>query len=218
MDFLIVSLTALLDGAVTTVGVTIAALALGLVLGLSLALGRTYGSSVARLPIALYVTIIRALPPVLTLFILFFVITRIVDLSPLQAGILALGIASSAYQSEIFRGSLQSVGDSQMIAARAIGMNRRTAVQHIVLPQAFRLAIPPWSNEVALVVKNSALVYALGVPEMMRQAQYIASRTHQALLIYSITAIVYLVMVFIANRGLDLLERRVSLPTQVESR
>lgn len=207
----------LLKGMVVTIEVSIASLAIGLVLGLILGIGRVYGGKIIGTIINYYVLLIRAIPPVLTLFILFFSITSIIDLPPLLAGIISLGVASSAYQTEIIRGALQSVSESQMIAARAIGMSKRSAIWNIILPQALRLAIPPWSNEVALVVKNSSLVYVLGIPEIMREAQYAIARTFQPLLIFSIAAIFYYIVVLIANKGLSVLERKISIPTPEHS-
>ena len=120
---------------------------------------------------ATYSVVVRAVPVVVTIFLLYFVIASIVDLSPFLAGSLALGFASGAYQSEIFRGALQSVAPGQMTAARAIGMSRVQAIRHIILPQAIRLALPGWGNEATLVLKDSTLVFAVGVPEMLRRAQ-----------------------------------------------
>jgi polar amino acid transport system permease protein len=116
-------------------------------------------------------------PVVVIIFILFFVIAELVDLSPFLAGAIALGFASGAYQSEIFRGAILSVPPGQMIAARAIGMSRFSAIRSIILPQAIRLAIPAWSNEFTLVLKDSTLVYVIGVPELLRRAQWVSART-----------------------------------------
>jgi polar amino acid transport system permease protein len=203
----------LLKGMVVTVEVTLAALAIGLVLGLFMGIGRVYGGKFIGIVLNYYVLIIRAVPPILTLFILFFVITSIINLSPLLAGIISLGLASGAYQTEIIRGAILSVPESQLIAARAIGMDKKTAIFNIILPQAFRFAIAPWSNEVALVVKNSSLVYVLGIPEMMRQAQYAAARTYEPFLIFSIAALMYFLLVFAANKGLGAMERKFKIPT-----
>ncbi len=212
-DIILGTVRVLLKGMVVTIEVSIASLVIGLVVGLFLGIGRVYGGNIIGIIVNYYVLIIRAIPPVLTLFILFFAITSIIDLPPLLAGIISLGVASSAYQTEIIRGALQSVSESQMIAARAIGMSKRSAIQNIIIPQAFRLALPSWSNEVALVIKNSSLVYVLGIPEMMRQAQYAIARTFEPFLIFSIAAIFYFIMILIANKGLSVLERKYKIPT-----
>ena len=203
----------LLRGTVVTIEVTLIALSTGFVVGLLLGLGRVYGGRLVAIFAAVYSTIIRATPAIVVLFILYFVIARFVNLSPFLAGSLALGIASSAYQSEILRGAIQSVGAGQMMAARAIGMSRLQAIRYIILPQALRLAIPPWSNEAAIVLKDSSLVYVLGVPEMLRRAEYVSARTYEPFVAFGTCAIIYFLLTFSINRGLDRLELKLRVPS-----
>jgi polar amino acid transport system permease protein len=99
-----------------------------------------------------------------------------------------------------------------MMAARAIGMSKNQAIRHVILPQTLRLAIPPWSNEAAIVVKDSSLVYALGVPEILRRAQLISASTQEPFLAYAVAALIYFLLVFITNRLLDALDRRLRIP------
>jgi polar amino acid transport system permease protein len=201
------------EGTAITVSVTLVALPMGLVLGLVIALVHVYGGRVASTLAMYYSTIMRGIPPVVLLFVLYFIISGAISLSPFWAGAISLGVISSAYQLEILRGALLSVGSGQMMAARAIGMSRLTAVRYIVLPQALRLAIPPWSNEAAIVLKDSSLVYALGVPEILRRAQLLSASTQQPFLAYGTAAAIYFLLVFIVNRLLDLLERRTRIPS-----
>lgn len=198
----------LLQGLGVTVGVTLIALALGFALGTITAVMRVYGGRFASTLAAAYSTIVRAVPVVVIIFILFLVIASFIDLSPFLSGALALGFASGAYQSEIFRGALLSVPPGQMKAARAIGMSRFKAIRFIVMPQALRLAIPAWSNEATLVLKDSTLVYVIGVPEILRQAQYVSARTLQPFLAYGAAAAIYLTMTFLVTRVLNTVERR----------
>lgn len=202
-----------LQGTVTTVEVTLVALPFGLVLGLSVALVQIYGGPVFSRIAAIYSTGMRGVPPIVLLFILFFVISGSISLDAFWAGSLALGIVTSAYQAEILRGAILSVGAGQMVAARAIGMSRLKAVQHIILPQAVRLAIPPWSNEASIVLKDSSLVYALGVPEILSRAQQASAATQQPFLAYGTAALIYFVLVFATNRGLDLLSHYMRIPS-----
>jgi len=113
---------------------------------------------------------------------------------------------------EIIRGAILSVSGGQMMAARAIGMTKNQAIRNIILPQTLRLAIPPWSNEAAIVIKDSSLVYALGVPEVLRRAQLISASTQQPFLAYAAAAAIYFILVFITNRLLDSLEKRLRIP------
>ena len=204
----------ILEGTAITVGVTLVALPFGLLLGLLMALVHTYGGKLLTRLAAAYSLLMRGVPPIVLLFILYFILSgKLVNLSPFWAGSLSLGIVSSAYQMEILRGALLAVGGGQMTAARAIGMSRLQSIRHIILPQALRLAIPPWSNEASIVLKDSSLVYALGVPEILRRAQQLSATTQQPLLAYGTAALIYFVLVFATNRALDYLSERTKLPT-----
>lgn len=198
----------LIAGTGITLGVTAIALTTGFVLGLLLATFRVYGGSALRLFAAGYSLVIRAVPVIVVIFILYFVIARFVDLSPFLSGSLALGFASGAYQSEVFRGAILSVPSGQMLAARAIGMSRINAIRYIILPQAIRLSIPPWSNEAAIVLKDSSLVYVIGVAEILRRAEYVSARTLQPFLAFGAAALIYFTLTFLTNRTLDYLEKR----------
>ncbi|WP_319405101.1 amino acid ABC transporter permease [uncultured Desulfosarcina sp.] len=198
----------LIPGLGITVSVTLIALTIGLVIGTVMAVLRIYGGRFLSPVAAVYSIVVRAVPVVVIIFILFFVISELVDLSPFLSGAIALGFASGAYQSEIFRGAILSVPPGQMIAARAIGMSRFTAIRSIILPQAVRLAIPAWSNEFTLVLKDSTLVYVIGVPELLRRAQWVSARTLEPFLAFGTAAAFYIVFTLLASRLLGTLERR----------
>ncbi|MGC9041768.1 MAG: ABC transporter permease subunit, partial [Roseiflexus sp.] len=112
---------------------------------------------------------------------------------------------------EIFRGALQAVQPGQMIAARAIGMSRLQAIQSVVLPQALRLALPAWGNEATLVLKDSTLVFAVGVPEILRRAQQVSARTFEPFLAFGVALLLYLALTLITTQALQWLERRYRL-------
>lgn len=201
------------SGTVLTVGVTLIALPAGLLIGTLLALLYVYGGKVAARIMNLYSTVFRGIPPVVLLFILFFAVSKGINLSAFWAGSLSLGVVSSAYQMEIVRGALLSVSGDQLMAARAVGLSRMQAIRNVVLPQAVRLAIPPWSNEAAIVIKDSSLVYALGVPEILRRAQLIGASSRQYLLAYLSAAVIYFLLVSLTTRLLNHLEHKLSIPS-----
>jgi polar amino acid transport system permease protein len=203
----------IVQGTAITIAVTLIALPFGLLIGLLMALLHTYGGTIMNRAATAYSLLMRGVPPIVLLFILYFILSGSINLSPFWAGSMSLGIVSSAYQMEILRGALLAVGGGQMTAARAVGMSRLQAIQFIVLPQALRIAIPPWSNEASIVLKDSSLVYALGVPEILRRAQQLSATTQQPFLAYGIAALIYFVLVFAFNRGLDYLSERTKLPT-----
>ena len=200
------------SGTAYTVGVTLIALPSGLLLGTLLALLNVYSGKVSKWLTSLYSTVMRGIPPIVLLFILYFIVSGSINLSPFLAGSISLGIVSSAYQMEIIRGAILSVSGGQMMAARAIGMSKRQAIRNVILPQTLRLAIPPWSNEAAIVIKDSSLVYALGVPEILRRAPLISASTQEPFLAYAAAAAIYFILVFITSRVLDRLEIRLRIP------
>ena len=208
-------LTYIAQGTAVTVAVTLIALPFGLLIGLVLALVYVYAGKWPRRLAAVYSLLMRGVPPIALLFILYFMLSgRLMNLSAFWAGSISLGVVSSAYQMEILRGALQSVGAGQMTAARAVGMSRWQAIRYILIPQAIRLAIPPWSNEASIVLKDSSLVYALGVTEILRRAQQLSATNQQPLLAFGAAALIYFILVFLTNRGLDWLAAKTRLPIQ----
>ena len=214
MEFLqdlITTLNFIMQGLWVTIGVTMVALAVGLVFGVVTAMLRVYGNAFFRRGATFYSVVVRAVPVIVIIFILYFVIARFVNLSPFLAGSLALGFASGAYQTEIFRGAFQSVPPGQMVAARAIGMSRFQAIRSIILPQAVRLALPAWGNEATLVLKDSTLVFVVGVPEILRRAQQVSARTLEPFVAFGAALLLYLVLTLLTTQVLQWFERRYRL-------
>ncbi|MEA1964184.1 MAG: amino acid ABC transporter permease [Candidatus Aerophobetes bacterium] len=209
------SFPSLLRGTLITIELTAGFLGLGLILGIPLAFGQVYGNRLITTTIlSPFVKVFRAIPALVLLFLFFFGSAFFgIELSAFTAAILAIGLRSTAYQSQIFRGAIQSVGGGQMMAARSVGMSKLKAIRYIVLPQALRLSIPPWTNEYAGVLKDSSLAYAVGVTELMRQGRYIVARTFgNALLVYSVCAIIYFILVYTGNKFLGFLEEKYKMP------
>nr|WP_321401184.1 amino acid ABC transporter permease [uncultured Desulfobacter sp.] len=198
----------LLPGLGVTVSVTAIALGIGCVFGAAMAVFRVYGGPVSKSIATVYSIVIRAIPVIVIIFILFFVISEFIDLTPFMSGAIALGFASGAYQTEIFRGAILAIPTGQMRAARAIGMSRITAIRTIILPQAFRVAIPSLINEISLVLKDSSLVFVIGVPELLRRAQYASASTMEPLLAFGCAAAFYIVMTLILSKLLEAVERK----------
>ncbi len=212
------SLPYMMGGIGYTVLITIIALAVGFLIGTPLALARVYGKRSLNLLALGYTVVLRGVPSLVVLFIAYYVLASAVNLPPFLAGCAALGICSSAYQAEIFRGAIQAVSPGQMMAARALGMKRGQAIVNIILPQALRNAIPGWSNEAAVVVKDSSLVYAVGLAELMRRAQQVNGTLHQPLLIFFITGAVYFLLTLATSRLLSWVERKTQIPEMVVAR
>ena len=132
----------------------------------------------------------------------------------MMAAYITIGLNSSAYQAEYFRGAIQSIRDGQMLAARSVGMSRLQAILHIILPQVIRLVIPSWSNEPIGLMKTSAIVFLIGIPDLMGEAKIIAARTFEPIKTYYITAIIYIFIMFIMTSLINIVEKRIRIPGQ----
>jgi polar amino acid transport system permease protein len=200
----------LIQGALVTMVVVVGAMFFGLVVGIPLAVGQVFGSLWVSRAIAVYVWFFRGIPILVLLFLFYFGLCGLLDinLSAFTVAIVVLGLCSSAYQSQIFRGAIQSLPRGQMLAARALGMSDSRAIVFIILPQALRLSISGWSNEYSIVLKDSAVAYALGVAEIMARTHFVASRTYQHLPLYLAAGALYLVLTYLGTRWLHWLELR----------
>jgi len=127
-------------------------------------------------------------------------------------GIITLSLNSAAYQAEYFRGAIVSVGTGQLMAAQSLGMSRLSGIRHVVLPQALRRVIPAWSNEAAYLPKYTVVVYFIGVKELFREAYFIVTGTFISLITYVIIAIVFLVVITLISKLLDIIHNRTAIP------
>ncbi|MFI3272960.1 MAG: amino acid ABC transporter permease [Pseudomonadota bacterium] len=204
----------ILEGSAVTIATVLGSLALGFALGVPLAVGQVYGPRFLRRLIGVYVWFFRGMPILVLLFLFYFGLFQIINLnlSAFSASCLVLGLASSAYQSQIFRGSIMMLPQGQWKAARALGMSDAQAVRSIVLPQALRLSIPAWSNEYSILLKDSALAFVLGTPEIMARTHFVASRTYEHLTLYTTAGIIYLVITVVGLKFLRHVERKVRIP------
>jgi His/Glu/Gln/Arg/opine family amino acid ABC transporter permease subunit len=196
--------------------------ALALVIGTFGAIGRTSGSRPARIVAASYVAVFRSMPPLLTLYIVYFALPSLamsIDVPAISslieplgnrifAAVVAFTLASGAYATEIIRSGIASVPEEQIEAAKSIGMPYNQAFRRIIAPQAFRIAFPTLSNEYLIALKATSLASVIGVVELMRTAQILASTTFQHLVAYSIAGIFYVVFVSLLQFLLQRVENR----------
>ncbi|HPC03110.1 MAG TPA: amino acid ABC transporter permease [Syntrophales bacterium] len=204
----------LLHGSLVTVGLVIFAMALGLVIGTLLAVGQVYGSEWVRRVVLVYVWFFRGVPLLVLLFLFYFGLFTLfrINISAFTASVFVLGLISAAYQSQILRGAILSLPEGQMKAARAMGMSETQCILLIILPQAFRLSVPGWSNEYSIVLKDTAVSYALGVMEVMARAHFVASRTYEHLPLYFTAGVIFLVLTYLGTKALRIVEERVRIP------
>ncbi len=201
------------DGGKVTLQLTMIGLALGIATGLPTAILRVYGGTLGKKLALAYIEIFRGTPLLVQIFIVYYGLPQYgIVLSQTTSAILALGLNSGAYQAEYFRGSIQAIGSGQMMAARAVGMSEFQALGNIILPQAFRLVIPAWSNEVIDLLKGTAVVFVIAVPDLMTEAKLIAGWYYTPVESYIAVAIAYLILVGILSVILHAVERRLKIP------
>lgn len=203
----------LLRGAGITILLTAEGLAAGFVLGLLTALARTYGDKFWRGLAVGYIELFRGTPLLVQLFLIYYGLPGLgITLSRELSAFLALGLNSGAYQAEYLRGSLLAIGEGQMMAGRSIGLSRWKTVLYVILPQALRLAIPAWSNEPVSLLKSTAVVFLIAVPELMARAKSIAAKTYDPIASYLAVAIIYLAMVYLLDLVLRWMENNTRIP------
>ncbi|PYZ97314.1 cystine transporter permease [Alteribacter lacisalsi] len=198
------------EAAWMTIRITIAAVILGTIIGVFVALLKL-SNPVLRVIADIYITIIRGTPLIVQIFVLFYGLTGIVQLSAFWAASFALAVHNSAYIAEIFRGAIQSIDKGQMEAGRSLGMTRGTTMKRIIMPQALRRAVPPLGNQFIIALKDSSLAAFVGIGELFRLSQGIAAATFNTLETYVIAAVYYLALVMILTWIVNMVERRLSI-------
>ncbi len=214
-------------GALIGIGIAVAGMVVSMAAGFVAAIGRISTNSIPNALASAYVAVFRGIPPLLTLYIFYFGLPSwgrqvgipavAVFLAPLNnrvvTAMIALGINSGAYSAEIIRSAIQSIHGEQMEAARSLGMPYWLAMRRIILPQAARVAFPPLGNEFITLLKGTSLASVIGVAELMRKAQEVASATFKNLLAYSMAGIIYIGLVIVLQVGVSILERRMRRST-----
>ena len=210
------------DGLPLTLLICVSAIILATILATLGALARLSRNPIAYGVAGFYTSFFRGTPLLVQMFLIYFAVAevgvrlqqggypwgRVLVLTEIQAGVLALGLNYGAYMTEIFRAGIQSVGHGQGEAADALGMSYRTKMRRIVFPQAVRVIIPPTGNEFIAMLKDSALVYTIGALELFRLADLAGRRDFRSLEAYLLAAMVYWVLTGIFTVFQARLERR----------
>lgn len=206
----------ILAGAGVTIALTAISITFGLVLGTVIALGRLSRKRLLHAVASAYVQFFRGTPLLVQLLLVFMGLPVVLGapISPWSAGIIALSLNSAAYVAEIVRAGIQGVGRGQREAGLAIGLRPWQVMRLIVLPQAFRLIVPPLGNEFVALLKDSSLVMVISLEELLRRSQIVVTRTFRPIEIYAFAAILYLIM----TTGISLLVGRVERALDVEGK
>lgn len=199
----------LLEGAIVTLELCVAALIISVVLATVLTIVRETGFRPAAAAINIYISYIRGTPLLVQIFLVFYVLPQIgVDLGPMTAGIAALGLNSAAFSTEIMRGGLAAIPKGQMEAARSLGLPAFVIWGRVILPQMFNLIIPPLINEFTLVIKGTPLVSVITVVEMMRTAQQIYNANYRPVEVLLGVAVIFFLINFSLSRLTTAIEQR----------
>jgi polar amino acid transport system permease protein len=202
----------LIGGAMTTIAVSGLAIAIGMGLGLLLAFGLLSRSAPLRAVCDLYRSFWRGTPILVQLLIVFYLLPQVgVDVPPVVAAVIALALNTAAFQAEIYRAGLMTIPRGEVEAARMLGIGKWTIRRRILIPQMFRLVLPPLINETIIIVKNSSLVSVIAVTELMRRSQQIASTTFKPLEAYLIAGAIYLAVNLVLAQVGARLEQRLSI-------
>ncbi len=200
-DVLSDSLPILLKAAAMTVVLSFASMPLAVAIGILVAIGRMYGPWPLAKLLALYVEFLRGTPLMLQLYAIFFLLPKFfamlnlgISVNPLVAAIAGLAINYSAYEAEIYRAGLQAIPRGQMEAALSLGMSPLQAIWRIILPQAFRIVIPPVTNDFIALFKDTSVCSVVTVIELTKQYSILAQSTGQFLELAIITSVLYLLM------------------------
>ncbi len=210
--FIIRSLPLFLDGAVVTVQLSVLTIAIVLVWGLVVAFGRMSRYRALRLLAGSYIEAVRNTPLLVQMYFIYFGLAMSgFRLPGFFSGLLALSLQNGGYVAEIYRAGIQSISSQQIEGAKALGMTRWPVLRLVVLPQAFVRVIPPLGNQFILIIKDTSLVSAIAVGDLMQAGKLLSERTAAVYEIFLILALFYLVMTSIVAGMLRLFERHFAI-------
>ncbi|WP_349509041.1 ABC transporter permease subunit [Neorhizobium sp. NCHU2750] len=212
-------------GAIVTLKTAVTSLILGICVGICGAIAKQSASSATRILADLYTTIIRGVPELLIILILYFGGTvaltamagRYVEVNAFASGVFALTMVFGGYATEVFRAAIGAVPCGQLEAARALGLRDALIWRLVIFPQMWRYAIPGLGNLWLTLLKDTALVSVVGLDDLMRKTTVAAGVTHDPLTFYSAAALIYLLFTSISIIGLNLLEHRASRGIRIVS-
>lgn len=203
----------ILEGLGVTLRVTFFAVLIGIVIGFMVAVVRSTYDRTGKLKVLnlfckLYLTVIRGTPVVVQLLIIYFVIFGSSDISKTLVAVMAFGLNSGAYVAEIFRSGIMSIDNGQFEAGRSLGFNYVQTMVHIIMPQAFKNVLPALGNEFIVLLKETSVSGYIALQDLTKAGDIIRSRTYDAFMPLIAVALIYLAMVLIFTKLVNMLERR----------
>jgi len=199
----------LLDGALTTLHISILTLLISLVVGTLGALCRMSRQSWIRVPATWYVEVIRNTPLLVQLFFIYFGLSQIdIDVSSYTAGLIGLTVNNGAYLTEIVRAGIQAIHRGQFEAGYSLGLSFPQLMRYVVFPQAFRVIYPPLCNQLIGIILWSSLVSTISVQDLALRGKELASTTFRSFEVYIVLTLIYVVMTLIVSGLLKLIGRQ----------
>ncbi len=204
-----------LEGLGNTLIMAFFACIIGIILGLLLSLVIDYNEKTGKLALlskiaSLYIGIIRGTPSLLQLMIIYYVIFKSVDISIIFVGIISFGLNSAAYVSQIIKSGIISVPSGQEEASKMLGLNYAQTMRYIVMPQAFRNVMPALGNEFITLLKETSVAGYIGIIELTKASDIVASRTYDYFFPLFIVAIIYLILTLSLTKLLNNIERKLA--------
>lgn len=205
----------ILEGLGNTLMIAIGAVVIGVILGTLLAIARNYHDNTGKLKVLskiaeIYVTVIRGTPSILQLMIIYYVIFKSVSINIVLVGIISFGMNSAAYVAEIIRAGLNSVDKGQKEAGYALGLNYNKVMHYIIFPQAIKNILPALGNEFITLVKETSVGAYIGIVELTKASDIIASRTYDYFFPLILIAIIYLIITYGLSTLVGLMEKRLN--------
>ena len=210
------------NGVLVTVSLALATFPVGLLIGFFIAIAKQSSEPTMRVAGNIYTTIFRGLPELVTLFLVYFgaqiVLQNIVQfvdpsatvsINSFVSGMIALGVVSSSYSSEVFLSAFRAIPHGQYEGGYAIGLTNGQTMRLVVLPQLIRIALPGLANLWLILLKDTALVSAVALPDILRQVGIAARVTKHAFLFYGLASLIYLALAIISSFGIHAIERAV---------
>ena len=213
IDFQLIqdSLPLLLKGAAVTLQIAAFSTLIGILLGTLLALLQTSKSALARWLVNIYVTIIRGIPMLIQITFAYYVLPQFgIQFPAFLVAVIAIGLNSAAYVSQIIKSGIRSIGKGQIEAGRVLGLSNMQITRSIILPQAFRAMIPALGNEFITLIKDSSLASVIGVVELTKEGNFIRGRTFDALTVFAAVAFIYLIITTTLSLLINWFEQRMN--------
>ncbi len=206
----------LLEGLLNTIVIAIIALVIGVVLGTIISIIRYSNKEKGNFKIlnkifSAYVSVIRGTPSVLQLMIMYYVIFKTSTISSIIIGSIAFGINSSAYVAEILRSGFDSIDDGQVEAGLSLGLNFKQTLKYIIIPQVVKMSLPSLGNEFVTLIKETAIAGYIGIMDLTKASDIIASRTYDYFFPLIVVALMYLILTSFISKLLKKLERKLDV-------